>query len=774
MHQTIMKENISNQSTKMSFFYHLFRVLVIVLAINTLPACISDKNNTHPALQDKEIQSLINKMTLEEKVGQMTQITLEVIVKKDIEGEIIRPPEIDSEKMRKALVDYHVGSVINTSGAANPLPVWQKLITTIQNTAMQETPHHIPILYGIDAIHGANYTTGATLFPQQIAQAATFNRKIVENNAAITAYEVRASAIPWNFSPVLGMGRQPLWSRFWETFGEDTYLASELGRAMIKGYQGTDLKDTTHVAACMKHYLGYSNPRTGKDRTPAAIPDRELRQYYLPPFRAAVEEGVLTTMVCSGEINGTPVHANKTILTGILKKELDFKGFAVTDWEDIIYLHTRHKVAPTMREAVKMAVNAGIDMSMVPFKYEEFADLLIDLVKSGEVSEERINDAVTRILYVKKKLGLWETPITHYEGYNKFAGDEFKKTNLEAAREAVILLKNTNSTLPLDTKQKIFVTGPTANSVVPLNGGWSYNWQGTRADEFAENEQTLLEALRDQFANVSYEPGVDYDKEISISNAKRKAASADAVVLCLGESSYCETPGNIEDLVIPEAQQKLASAMVETGKPVILILLEGRPRIVSHFADDVEVILLANLPGNMGGRAIAEIISGKINPSGKLPYTYPRFANHLVTYDHKGTQALTKTDGSPEFNPQFEFGDGMGYAAFDYTNLSLNKRILEGDETLEISVDITNQGKMEGKEAVLLFVTDHFASITPAVKQLKGFQKITLAPGETQKVSFSLKQSDLSFVNKDLKTVFEPGAFSVQIEQLKKEIQWKK
>lgn len=754
---------------KKKIIFTLIAILIIGIALGLL---LSGCNTAEDDTTDSEIKSLINKMTLKEKVGQMTQVTLEVIVKKDENDNIIRPLQIDKKALKKALVDYKVGSVLNKGDAANSLEIWNEIITTIQNTAMQETENGIPVLYGIDAIHGANYTTGATLFPQQLGQAASFNPEIVRRAAEITAYETRASGIPWNFSPVLGIGTQPLWPRFWETFGEDTYLATSLGESMIEGYQAESLADTTRVAACMKHYMGYSHPETGKDRTPAWIPERTLRQYFLPPFAKAVESGVLTTMVNSGEINGTPVHANKHILTDILKEELNYKGFAVTDWLDIIYLHTRHKIAPTMRDAVRIAINAGIDMSMVPFEYEEFADLLVDLVESGEVSEERIDDAVERIFYVKKQLNLWENPITDYKGYPKFASEEFKKDNLNAARESVILLSNNDNALPLDTKTKILVTGPTANSMVPLNGGWSYTWQGKRTDKYTKEKNTVLEALQNTFSQVSFAEGSGFSEEKSISEASRKARNADAIVLCLGESSYCETPGNIEDLDIPRAQEKLAKAMIKTGKPVILVMMEGRPRIISEFADDVDAILLANLPGNQGGNALAEVIAGKVNPSGKLPYTYPRHSNHLVRYNHKGSQHLLKEiDSTAEFLPQFEFGDGMSYSNFHYENLTLSKSAMDKNSTITVGVTVTNTGKRNGKESVLMFITDHYASITPAVKELRGFDKINLAPGESKKVKFEITADELSFIDNNFKKVTEPGKFSVSIGDLTKEFE---
>lgn len=743
----------------------LILLLLLGVAIGLLiNGCSTDKaKNKVQGKTMQEVEKLLADMTLKEKIGQMTQITLEVVAKKDENGEVIRPLQMDEEALEKALIEYKLGSVINTGGAANKLQTWNQIITGIQETAMQETNTGIPVLYGIDAIHGANYIKNATLFPQQIAQAASFNRNIVERAAEITAYETRASGVPWTFSPVLGLGNQPLWPRFWETFGEDPYLVAEMGEQMVKGYQGQSPADTTRVAACMKHYLGYSTPRTGKDRTPALIPERVLRQDYLPPFAKAVEAGTITTMLNSAEINGTPAHADHHIISDILKKELDYKGFVVTDWQDIIYLHTRHKVAKNMREAIKLAINAGVDMSMVPHEYEQFADILYELVQDGEVSQERIDDAVTRILYVKKELDLWENPVTNYKGYQKFASEEFQKASLNAAREGAVLLANRDNYLPINKDTKLLVTGPTANSMVPLNGGWSYTWQGAETDSFANDEQTVLEALQNTFEQVDYVEGTGFHKEKNISIATRAADNADAVVLCLGESAYCETPGNIESLNLPKAQQKLAEAMAKTDKPVILLLLEGRPRIIRPFADDMEAVLMGNLLGNKGGKALADIISGKVNPSGKLPYTYPRYSNALATYRHKHTQHLQKPDGSPEFNPQYSFGHGLSYTSFSYSGLTLDKEEMAMNGELKVQVDVKNTGGRAGKEAVLLYLSDHYASITPSVKELRDFSKISLEPGEEKQVTFTLDKKDLTFVNKAYKHIAEPGMFTVMV-----------
>ena len=738
--------------------------VILGLTIGMLVRC-SGPSTANPGGNNKwaeNIEEQISRMTLEEKVGQMTQITLSHLLKQGEDGPV-EPFELDPERLKKALIDYKVGSILNCGGHANSLEKWHEIISQIQQVATQETRLGIPVLYGIDAIHGANYTQDATLFPQQIAQAATWNPALVKEAASITAYETRASGIPWNFSPVLGLGRQPSWPRFWETFGEDVYLASTLGTAMVKGYQGEKLSDdSTKVAACMKHYLGYSIPRTGKDRTPAWIPERQLRQYFLPPFVDAVEAGVQTAMVNSGDINGIPAHASSFVLKDLLKEELQFDGLVVSDWMDIRYLHTRHKIASTQKEAVRMAVNAGIDMSMVPDNYH-FAEYLVELVEEGKVSEERINDAVRRILKVKHQLGLYERPVTHYKNYPRFASDEFSQKNLATAEEAITLLKNQDATLPLNKGQRVLVTGPTANSMTALNGGWSYTWQGLETDQYIEGHHTILEAVEQTLGseNVLYAAGSGFNTPDDIDKAVRQARAVDHVILCLGENAYCETPGNINDLYLPEAQQQLAQQLAQTGKPVTLVLVQGRPRIISPFEKDMDAVVMGYIPGNRGGDAIARVLFGEVNPSGRLPFSYPRYPNALETYDHKNTEAIAQ-DGTG-YNPQYPFGHGLSYTEFHYGPLTLSDTAMISGETIEASIEVTNTGEVAGKETVMMFLSDHYASVVPAVKRLRGFQKIDLKPGESQKVTFEIDPEDLMFVGPNNEWISEEGRFSVLV-----------
>ena len=738
--------------------------VILGLTIGMLVRC-SGPSTANPGENNQwaeNIEEQISRMTLEEKVGQMTQITLSHLLKQGEDGPV-EPFELDPERLKKALIDYKVGSILNCGGHANSLEKWHEIISQIQQMATQQTRLGIPVLYGIDAIHGANYTQDATLFPQQIAQAATWNPALVKEAASITAYETRASGIPWNFSPVLGLGRQPSWPRFWETFGEDVYLASTLGTAMVKGYQGQKLSDdSTKVAACMKHYLGYSIPRTGKDRTPAWIPERQLRQYFLPPFVDAVEAGVQTAMVNSGDINGIPAHASSFVLKDLLKDELRFDGLVVSDWMDIRYLHTRHKIASTQKEAVRMAVNAGIDMSMVPDNYH-FAEYLVELVEEGKVSEKRIDDAVRRILKVKHQLGLYERPVTHYKNYPKFASDEFSQKNLATAEEAITLLKNQDATLPLKQNQRVLVTGPTANSMTALNGGWSYTWQGLETDQYIEAHHTILEAVEQTLGseNVLYAAGSGFNTPDGIEKAVRQARAVDQVILCLGENAYCETPGNINDLYLPEAQQQLAQQLAQTGKPVTLVLVQGRPRIISPFEKDMDAIVMGYLPGNRGGDAIARVLFGEVNPSGRLPFSYPRYPNALETYDHKNTEAIAQ-DGTG-YNPQYPFGHGLSYTEFHYGPLTLSDTAMISGETIEASIEVTNTGEVAGKETVMMFLSDHYASVVPAVKRLRGFQKIDLKPGESQKVTFEIDPGDLMFVGPDNEWISQAGRFSVLV-----------
>ncbi|HTD98229.1 MAG TPA: glycoside hydrolase family 3 N-terminal domain-containing protein [Mucilaginibacter sp.] len=706
---------------------------------------------------NKKVDALISKMTLEEKVGQMTEVTLDVVSKTNTPSH-----QLDADKLKEAIMKYHVGSILNVMGAAYDRKHLYEVISEIQKTAAQDRLK-IPVIYGIDAIHGENYTLGSTLFPQEIAMAATFNRAIAHRAGEITAYEVRASYIPWNYSPVLDLGKSPLWPRIYETFGEDPYLVKTMGASIIRGYQGTDVGDKYHVAACMKHYLGYSYPLSGKDRTPAWIPDRYMREYFLPPFAEAVKAGAKTIMINSGEINGVPIHGSKYMLTDVLRGELHFDGVAVTDWRDIQYLHDRHHIAATQKEAVMIAVNAGIDMSMVPYDYTFFT-YLVELVKEGKVSMARINEAVHRILKVKYEVGLFERPVGNPDDYPKFGSDEFRNVSLQAATEAITLLKNNNNVLPLKKNIKVLVTGPTANTMRSLDGGWSYNWQGDLSDKLAVGKNTILKAIEQKIGkeSVTYQPGASFDKAENIDDAISAAKKADVIILCLGELSYTENVGNIDDLNLPAAQTQLALELAKTGKPVILVLAEGRPRIVTEAESHSAATLMAYFSGNEGGDALANIIFGDANPSGKLPITYPRYTNSLNNYYRKNLE-----NGNPDdkhgYNPLYEFGYGLSYTTFAYNNLHINKPDLKDGEVLTISVDVKNTGQVQGKESILLYTSQLYASISPDTKRLRAYTKIDLKPGETRTVTFKITAKDLAFVNDVNKTVTEAGEFKIQI-----------
>ncbi|HEY9046683.1 MAG TPA: glycoside hydrolase family 3 N-terminal domain-containing protein [Ohtaekwangia sp.] len=736
-----------------------------------------------PVPTNEKVEALLAKMTLEEKVGQMAQVTLDVITKGKNEYVSDEPLQLDMAIVRKALLDYKIGSVLNTANnRARTVEKWQEIITQLQDVATKETRLKIPVIYGIDAIHGTTYTAGATFFPQQIAQAATWNRSLVKRGAEICAYETRASAIPWNFSPVLDLGRDPRFPRLWETFGEDVYLATEMGRQMIEGYEGksNDVKNPVHVASTLKHFLGYQVPQSGKDRTPAFIPEIELRERHLPAFKAAIDAGAHSVMINSGLINGIPVHADPTILTKLLKEELGFKGVVVTDWKDIDNLYERDKVAATPKEAVKLAINAGIDMSMIPYNFR-FCDYLIELVKEGEVPMTRIDDAVRRILTLKFDLGLFEKPVTNYKDYPEFGSKAFEQSAYQAAAEAITLLKNANNILPLKKNAKVLVTGPNANSMRALNGGWSYSWQGEKVNEFGEKYNTILEALQLKGGkeNITFVQGIAYndngkyweEKDINIEAAVKAAATVDYIVACVGENSYTEKPGDLHELTLSANQVALVKALSKTGKPVILVLNEGRPRLISAIERDVQGVVHLYLPGNFGGDAAADILYGNVNPSGKLPYTYPMFANTLVTYDHKPSEEQSKMQGvydyESDFAIQYPFGFGLSYTTFEYSDLQVSKASVTPEEKMTISVTVKNTGTREGKEVIQLFISDLYASVTPDVKRLRGFEKISLKPGESQKVTFTIGARDIAFVGKDMQWTVEKGDYEINVATLK-------
>ena len=758
-------------------------LLLGCLGIAALVSCNSPSGIDPSAKVERipQIEKLLSQMTLEEKVGQMAQVTVDVLTIGPDAFHTDEPARLDTAILRKALIDYKIGSVLNTPGnKARTLDEWHTIISQIQDMAINDTRLGIPILYGVDAIHGVTYTAGATFFPQQIGQAATWNPTLVHRAGEITAYETRASSIPWNFSPVLDIGRDPRFPRIWESFGEDIYLASQLGIALISGYEGDNIGNPEKVAACAKHYLGYSVPWSGKDRTPAYIPDIELRERHLPTFKAAVDAGVHTVMANSGLINGVPVHSSKKLLTDLLKEELGFTGFIVTDWKDIENLHDRDHVAKDQKEAVKLAINAGIDMSMIPYNFD-FCDYLVELVNEGEVPMSRIDDAVRRILNVKWQLNLFETPVTHYKDYPLFGSDEFAQEAYATAQESMTLLKNENSVLPLPKNARVLVSGPNANSMRTLNGGWTYTWQGNNNDVFFKGYSTILDAVTEKAGkeNVIFKEGVRYinqgkywmDEIVNIKDAVKAAAGVDYIILALGENSYTEKPGDLHDLSLSANQIALAQALSKTGKPIILILNEGRPRIIRSIEPLMSGIIHAFLPGNYGGMAVADVLFGDVNPSGKMPYTYPLYVNSLVTYDHKPSEHQSKMAGvydyESDFAIQYPFGFGLSYTTFEYSNLTLSSNTLNKDGKIEISVTVKNTGSRSGKEVVQLYTSDLYASITPDVRRLRKFKKIDLEAGESKTISFNLKPEDLSFVNSALQRVTEPGDFVIEVAGLK-------
>ncbi|MDO9153437.1 MAG: glycoside hydrolase family 3 N-terminal domain-containing protein [Paludibacter sp.] len=763
----------------------IFRMLISIL-IFTSASCTHQPTTAI----DKKVEALLSLMTLEEKVGQMAQITLDVIGNGINRHESKDSFAIDTARMHKALVEYHLGSILNTTNNIALTPEkWNEIIELIQNVAINNTRMKIPIIYGVDAIHGTTYTDGAIMFPQQIALAATFNPIHAYNMASVAAYETRASGIPWNFSPVLDLGADPRFSRQFEGFGEDPYLTTIMGVEMIKGYEGISdsVGSSYKVASCLKHFLGYSVPVSGKDRTPAYIPDHVLREYHLTPFKAAIEAGAESVMINSGIINGVSVHASYDLLTKLLKEELGFEGVVVSDWMDIINLHTRDKIASSNKEAIKIAINAGIDMSMIPYEYENFCNDLVALVNDGEVKQSRIDDAVRRILKMKMKLGLWERPVTRIEDYPEFGSEKSAKASYEAAAEAITLLKNIRNILPLSKSTKVLVSGPNANNMRSLNGGWTYSWQGEKTDRFAQKHNTILEAIENEIGkkNVKYVPGVSYvengkyfeDKEDLFSQAVIAAKTVDVVVLCLGENTYTEKPGDLNDLTMSENQLRLAREMAKTGKPIILVLNQGRPRCISSIEPAMEAIINTYLPGNYGGDALADILVGDVNPSGKLPYTYPSYPNSVTTYYHKPSEEQKRAEGAyiyeSDYNPQYEFGFGLSYTTFAYSGLKLSTHALNANNSIYITVNITNTGQRKGKEVVMLYTSDLFASITPDAKRLRRFEKISLEPNETKTVKFNITSKDLAFVNTNGKWITETGDFEISIGNLKSKISYK-
>jgi beta-glucosidase len=710
-----------------------------------------------------EIDKLISQMTLKEKVGQMTQLEIGMI-----SDGIDQAIKINPAKLRKAIVEYGVGSILNVKDEALPVARWHEIIREIQ-AAAAESRLKIPVLYGIDSIHGANYVQGSTMFPQPLAMASTWNPELMLKASQITAAQTRAAGIPWNFSPVLDVGRQPAWPRMWETFGEDPYLASVMGVASVRGYEGTDISSPQQVASTLKHYVGYSFPLSGHDRTPALIPDSTLREFFLPSFAAAVKAGAHSVMVNSGDVNGIPGHTNKYLLTDVLRGELGFQGMVVSDWEDIKKLATVHRTAANEKEATRQAVLAGIDMSMVPSDYS-FADLLVALVEEGKVPMSRIDEAVRRVLALKWELGLFQDPLRGISA-KPIDSAEADRVALEAARESITLLKNANNTLPLAKTARILVTGPTADSLIPLNNGWTYHWQGNRPGLYPQNYPTILGAIKAMApqSSVTHVPGAAIDKEVDIAAAVAAARNSDVVIASLGEWSYTETPGNINDLTLPEAQLRLVEQLATAGKPIVLVLAQGRPRIINSIVGLADAIVLAPNPGNQGGRAVVDILFGEVNPSGRLPFTYPPAPNALLTYDHKAYQGGTKSFDLAPFRPQFAFGSGLSYTTFAYSDLKVSPPRSTGER--EVSVRVANTGQRAGKEVVQLYVGARHASVAPAGKKLKRFAKVDLPAGEAKVVTFTLRPDDFAVFNAQGKPVIEGGEFDVMVGGLQQTVQ---
>ena len=725
---------------------------------------------------EAHIQEWLKKMTLEEKIGQMCEITIDVV--SDFEASKKNGFTLNPAMLDTVIGKYKVGSLLNVPlSVAQKKEKWAEAIKQIQDLSMKEIG--IPCIYGVDQIHGTTYTLDGTMFPQGINMGATFNRELTEKAAAISAYETKAGCIPWTYAPVVDLGRDPRWSRMWENYGEDCYVNAEMGKASVRGFQGSNPNHIGeyNVAACMKHYMGYGVPVSGKDRTPSSISRSDMREKHFAPFLAAIRQGALSVMVNSGVDNGIPFHANRELLTEWLKEDLNWDGMIVTDWADINNLCTRDHIAATKKEAVKIAINAGIDMSMVPYEVS-FCDYLKELVQEGEVPMSRIDDAVARVLRLKYRLGLFENPYWDIKKYNKFGSEEFARVALQAAEESEVLLKNEGNILPLAKGTKILLAGPNANSMRCLNGGWSYSWQGHLADQCAGAYNTIYESLCNKYGkeNIIYEPGVTYapykndnwweENQPEIEKSVAAASRADVIIACIGENSYCETPGNLTNLTMSENQRNLVKALAATGKPVILILNQGRPRIINDIVPLAKAVVNVMLPSNYGGDALANLLAGDANFSGKMPFTYPKHINALANYDYKPCENMGQMGGNYNYDSvmdvQWEFGFGLSYTTYSYSNLKVDKTSFTADDVLTVSVDVTNTGKVAGKESVLLYSKDLVASSTPDNIRLRNFEKIELNPGETKTVTMQLKGSDLAFVGYDGKWRLEKGDFKLK------------
>ena len=722
---------------------------------------------------EAQVEQTLKKLTLEEKIGQMMELVTDLFGANDKNGVFY----IDEHKTDSILSRYKIGSILNAPNTCAPTAKqWEKYIEQIQKISMKRIG--IPCVFGLDQNHGSTYTQDGTLFPQNINVAATFNREIARHSAEATAYETRAVSVPWTYSPTVDLGRDARWPRIWENFGEDCYLSSEMGKAMVYGFQGEDPNniDQYHIATSMKHFMGYGVPWTGKDRTPAYISPANLREKHFAPFLAGLQAGALTVMVNSASVNGMPMHANKEILTGWLKEETGWDGVLITDWADINNLYTREMVAKDKKDALRIAINAGIDMIMEPYSCDA-CGYLVELVKEGKIPMSRIDDACRRVLRMKYRLDLFKNPTQKLKNYPKFGGEEFAKLALEGATESMVLLKNEGNILPLQHGKKILLTGPNANQMRCLDGGWSYTWQGHRADEFAGKYNTIYEAFCNEYGkeNVILNQGVTYNEkgkyweenEPQILGAVAAAKDADVIVACIGENSYTETPGNLTDLWLSENQRNLVKALAQTGKPVILVLNEGRPRLIADIEPLAQGIIDILIPGNMGGDALVNLVSGKSNFSGKMPYTYPKEINSLANYDFKKSEEVGTMEGAYDYNAkitqQWGFGYGLSYTSYQYSNLKVSKSDFRHGDIIKVSVDVKNTGKVAGKESILLFSSDLVASMVPDGRRLRAFDKVELQPGETKTVTFELKADDLAFVGWDGKWRLEEGDFKLMI-----------
>ena len=756
----------------------------ILLSISMLALAYTASANVPVIKSDPKIEAQVEqtlkKLTLEEKIGQMMELVTDLFGANDKNGVFY----IDEHKTDSILSRYKIGSILNAPNTCAPTAKqWEKYISQIQKISMKRIG--IPCVFGLDQNHGSTYTQDGTLFPQNINVAATFNREIARRSAEATAYETRAVSVPWTYSPTVDLGRDARWPRIWENFGEDCYLSSEMGKAMVYGFQGEDPNniDQYHIATSMKHFMGYGVPWTGKDRTPAYISPADLREKHFAPFLAGLQAGALTVMVNSASVNGIPMHANKEFLTGWLKEETGWDGVLITDWADINNLYTREMVAKDKKDALRIAINAGIDMIMEPYSCDA-CGYLVELVKEGKIPMSRIDDACRRVLRMKYRLDLFKNPTQKLKNYPKFGGEEFAKLALEGATESMVLLKNEGNILPLQHGKKILLTGPNANQMRCLDGGWSYTWQGHRTDEFAGKYNTIYEAFCNEYGkeNVILNQGVTYNEkgkyweenEPQIQGAVDAAKNVDVIVACIGENSYTETPGNLTDLWLSENQRNLVKELAKTGKPVVLVLNEGRPRLIADIEPLAQGIIDILIPGNMGGDALVNLVSGKSNFSGKMPYTYPKEINSLANYDFKKSEEVGTMEGAYDYNAkitqQWGFGYGLSYTSYKYSNLKVSQSDFRHGDIIKVSVDVKNTGKVAGKESVLLFSSDLIASMVPDGRRLRAFDKIELQPGETKTVTFDLNADDLAFVGYDGKWVLEEGDFKLMIADLSTDI----